>query len=367
MISAIQSIVQEYGVKKVSYSIVTFGNQPDVRLLLKNQFGDKNELKRLLSTYSRSFGEPNLEKALSKSREMFSTANGHRDGARKVVVVLIDKRSVSSDDDVRRIVERYETEKIKIVPVIFGNEIDSTDVVLIAPDKNKDNVVSTTNRENPDVLGKRIMDAINRGQLWLIVCLSVFFDDESLEGVIIRATKSCNSSHNVVALQVAERMLFVLPPRAQQIFFVVESRKNFYFVQQSRTTTKFRVVIRATFATMRDKLHDFVFRISAPVLIVKFVFNYLRGIFFVYHITYLHIAALKDPCLKTVCKFYSRCVKAPDNTVSCVCSSGCTEDYNPVCGSNKVTYTNNCSRMVESCSTKTDIWFVKNGACAGSI
>ena len=65
-------------------------------------------------------------------------------------------------------------------------------------------------------------------------------------GTVIWATKSCNSSRNIVALQVAERMLPVLPPCAQQIVLVAESRKSFYFVQQS-FTTKLWVVIRATF------------------------------------------------------------------------------------------------------------------------
>ena len=83
----------------------------------------------------------------------------------------------------------------------------------------------------------------------------------------MRATKSCNSSRNIVALQVAERMLLVLPPCAQQMFFVAESRKSFYFEQQS-SATKIRVVTRATFTlqlAMRDKLHDFVARITSPL------------------------------------------------------------------------------------------------------
>ena len=55
------------------------------------------------------------------------------------------------------------------------------------------------------------------------------------------------ATRNLVALQVAERMLLVLPPFAQKNSFVAESRKSFYFEQQSRAT-KIRVVIRATFA-----------------------------------------------------------------------------------------------------------------------
>ena len=43
-----------------------------------------------------------------------------------------------------------------------------------------------------------------------------------------------NSPRNIASLQVAEWMFLVLPLCAQQVFFVVESRKSFYLVQRSR-------------------------------------------------------------------------------------------------------------------------------------
>ena len=46
-----------------------------------------------------------------------------------------------------------------------------------------------------------------------------------MEGAVIRAIKSCNSSRNIVALQVAEPMLLVLSLRAQQMFFAAESTR----------------------------------------------------------------------------------------------------------------------------------------------
>ena len=42
-----------------------------------------------------------------------------------------------------------------------------------------------------------------------------------------------SSSRNIVALQVVKRLLLVLPPRAQQIFFVAESRYSCFFMQRS--------------------------------------------------------------------------------------------------------------------------------------
>ena len=78
-----------------------------------------------------------------------------------------------------------------------------------------------------------------------VICIYPIFSFK-IRAPLYRATKSLKSSHNIVALHVAVRILLVLSPCRQQIFFVAESRKSFYFSQQSRAT-KIRVVIRATF------------------------------------------------------------------------------------------------------------------------
>lgn len=99
---------------------------------------------------------------------------------------------------------------------------------------------------------------------------------------------------------------------------------------------------------------------------------YLSSCFKVIYITLdfntnLSYLVLQDPCLKKVCQFYSRCVKAADNSVSCVCPSACTKDYQPVCGTDNFTYTNNCTRIVAACTTKKDIGILKNMACEGKL
>ena len=77
------------------------------------------------------------------------------------------------------------------------------------------------------------------------------------------SNKTGNLSCNIFALQFVEECLLVLKSCVQQLFFVAESRKRFYFMQQSGAT-KLRVVIRATMS--HDKLHDFVVRITPPLV-----------------------------------------------------------------------------------------------------
>lgn len=165
MNKAVQSIIKEYGTKKLMYSFLTFDSQQDVRLRFKTKFASKFNLKDYISNirYTPPIGYPNLERALSKAKAQFSILEGHRPDAAKVVIVLIDVASASSDDDLRRIIDQYEKDKIKVVPVIIGNEVSTPDVLSIAFDKNKDNVVVTTTKENPDRLGKRIMDLVHKG------------------------------------------------------------------------------------------------------------------------------------------------------------------------------------------------------------
>ena len=49
---------------------------------------------------------------------------------------------------------------------------------------------------------------------------------------------------------------------------------------------------------------------------------------------------------------------------STACPKGCPKDFRPVCGSNGVTYSNQCLLTVEACTTKADIMVAHDGPCA---
>lgn len=158
---AVQSIIKEYGMKKLTYSLLTFDAQQGVKLLFKIKFTSKYNLKDFVQNirYTTAVGDPNLEKALSKAASLFTKEDGHREDAAKVVIALIDASSVRSKDNLLAIIDRYDKEKIKLVPVIIGNEVSANEVLSIAPD----NTVKTTTQEDPDRLGKRIMDMVHKG------------------------------------------------------------------------------------------------------------------------------------------------------------------------------------------------------------
>lgn len=165
MNQAIQSIMTEYGIKKLRYSLITFDSLQDLRLSFNTKFASKYNTANFVNNllYTLPTGEANLQEALLKAKQQFDILKGHRVDAQKVVVVLIDKSSVSSKEDLQRVVDQYERDKIKIVPVLIGDEVSSSDVLLIASDKDKKNVVVTTTQEKTERLGKMIMDLVYKG------------------------------------------------------------------------------------------------------------------------------------------------------------------------------------------------------------
>ena len=62
---------------------------------------------------------------------------------------------------------------------------------------------------------------------------------------------------------------------------------------------------------------------------------------------------------------FSRCVKHKGNEERCECIQGCPLIMRRVCGSDDVTYDNECLLKKTACEKNTEITIVKNGSCEG--
>ena len=68
-------------------------------------------------------------------------------------------------------------------------------------------------------------------------------------------------------------------------------------------------------------------------------------------------------CQKLECSFGSVCRVDATEAASCVCDFQCPKTVKSVCGSDGLTYDNDCQRKSAQCKLKKEIELVKNGQC----
>ena len=95
-------MVESYGADRVHYGFIVFGSSADLRIPFTDQITDTADLQtaveeKLTSTSTSS--SPNLEAALEMAETLF--ANSTRDEATKILIVIMDKKSISDPNFVR--------------------------------------------------------------------------------------------------------------------------------------------------------------------------------------------------------------------------------------------------------------------------
>lgn len=102
-------------------------------------------------------GSPDVVQALETTKELFFLpGGGARPDARKIIVVMIDRRTVNTLGEIENMAMEYEEGKVKFVTVVIGNDTDPDELVPLTPDKDKGDVVKTDKDSNPKVVAKKI-------------------------------------------------------------------------------------------------------------------------------------------------------------------------------------------------------------------
>lgn len=154
MTEAIDSIATHYVASKIRYALLTFGSTVSKEVTFTEDSPNPEELRKALEGVSRPSGAPDLKKALEEAKMMFKQATP-RPGAKKVLIVIMDKKSASDASDVKEAAKLLEDVNVKVVPVAVGSEVSLSE--LEKTTTNKKFIVIVGNDEDPERLGEEII------------------------------------------------------------------------------------------------------------------------------------------------------------------------------------------------------------------
>lgn len=159
----LNAIVEEYGVTgRIRYGLVTFGRDATQKLSFSEEISDINSLKAKIRFTQRPFGEPDLQRALEEAKKLFDS-EPKRPDAKKVIVVITDKKSTSRPEDVKKSFIPLEEGGVIVVPVAVGSSADPNELERIT--SNRGYLIKTERELDPDVTAEQIMDKVLKGIL----------------------------------------------------------------------------------------------------------------------------------------------------------------------------------------------------------
>ena len=152
----INYIIDTYGTQRIHYSVLVYGDTATIEINFGQTPPSPQQLKTAVEKLRVGTGVPNLADALKKASKMFED-DTRRPLTRKVLVIMADSKSVSTEDEVKKAVRPLEDRDIEIIAVVVGEEADPVELENTTPDKN---VIETDKDDDPKEVGEKIMDKI---------------------------------------------------------------------------------------------------------------------------------------------------------------------------------------------------------------
>lgn len=159
MKNTIKRFIDKYGVGKIQYSIVVYGDQVIRVVNFNHTFPpNANELKAAIDAQAPLSGGPVLNDTLQEGFQIFSETMG-RPNAKKVLVVVTDQNSGADKNSLATSVRPLEDNGTLVISVAIG-AVNRSELLVISP--NPLDVISVDLNADPSVLTVRIMDRILR-------------------------------------------------------------------------------------------------------------------------------------------------------------------------------------------------------------
>ena len=155
----IKTMVDEYGKERIHYSLIVFGDEPSVELPFSRSFTSDDQLKAFIDLKKRATDGANLDSALKKASELFDEYQ--REGAKNVLVVIMDKKSTSDGKDVKNTAMSLWDDDVEVIPIAFGRDTDENELKSITP--HVDNVIPAYVTNKTNKIAMEIMDKMRKG------------------------------------------------------------------------------------------------------------------------------------------------------------------------------------------------------------
>lgn len=156
---AITFIVDNYGTNDIRYGVILFGS--DAQAVIDfDSYATSEQLNEMFSNLRRLKGGPVLDEALKLAGEVF-TSPAARSDARKVLVVITDKKTSSRLVDVIPEANKLEDMEVTVIPLGIGAETDRKELEELTPDVT--DVITISKVDDPDELGRKIMEKVLKG------------------------------------------------------------------------------------------------------------------------------------------------------------------------------------------------------------
>ena len=130
--------------------------------LLSFAFASPFQIRTYLNSFSRPSGNPDLQKALTAAKRLFDQAS-LRPNAKKVLVVIMDEKSINEEEEILEALKPLKEDEIKIVPVGIGPGADVNELRNITSAEGY--LVKAKKTADPGKLAERIMAKVISGMI----------------------------------------------------------------------------------------------------------------------------------------------------------------------------------------------------------
>lgn len=163
MRNTIKQLIDKYGVEKIHYSVIVYGDSFIRVVNFNNTFPPSaSDLKAAIDAQPPLSGPPVLENPLQEAVRVFNETEV-RPNAKKVLVVMADENSGADPNSLSAAVKPVEDLGVLVLSVVVGSGVDRNELSVISP--NPKDVISAGLNGNPAIVAEHIMDRILRRKI----------------------------------------------------------------------------------------------------------------------------------------------------------------------------------------------------------